>query len=195
MYKIKKKSAWRVDGSVATSLGVLAVSGGLGTLNLKSPGGIKADFPYAYGGGGFSWGIKYDANDRFSSDDFGVSLPIDLPNAGAIHILDSFSGDELTDKDISGMCFIGEFAIGAVAMSLSATGMLIGIPPQHLSKELALLSLHQSLNSVLIDILVKKIKRLKSSAKAVLWMSGINAGLSLSVGLTGLLGNIGKAGY
>jgi hypothetical protein len=191
MYKIKKKSAWGVDGSVVTSLGVLAVSGGMGTLNLKNPGSVKVDFPYGYGGGGASWGVKYNPKDKFGSDDFGFALPIDLPNAGAIHILDSFTGDELTDKDISGVCFIGEFSIGAVAMSLSATGMLIGVPAKSLPKELGLLSLHQSVNHILIDILARKIKQLRSSAKAVLWMSGINAGLSLSVGLTASIGYIG----
>lgn len=192
MYKIREKSKWKVDGSVSTGLSFLFASGGKGTINLVDPDGDRVDFPYGYGGAGYSIGVKYDPKDKFGSDDFALSLPIDLPNAGAIYMLDSFKGDELTMEDFSGICFIGEISLGAVAMTLSATGMLLGIPPSKLPKELAMLGLHQSMSSVLIGILEKKIKQVKSSAKAVLWLSGINAGLSLSAGITGSLGYIGE---
>jgi hypothetical protein len=57
-------------------------------------------------------------------------------SAGAVYLLDTFAGNELSSKDIEGGCVTLEFSVSAVA-GASFTGMLLGVDPVWLPAEVA----------------------------------------------------------
>jgi hypothetical protein len=110
-------------------------------------------------------------------------------------MLDTFMGSELKAEDISGVCFIGEVSVGAIAVSGSATAMLLGIPPIHVTKELAINAAFQGIPAPLVEKLTDNIEILKSSAKAILYMGGIDFGYDASISLMGSIGYIREGKY
>jgi hypothetical protein len=152
MLRIKKRSAWEYLNSSGQSV-TLVISAGTGNIILGNPNGGKVSFRYASAGMGLGAVLQLPKS-------FSVSQSTsEMPSAGQVYLLDTFSGGELRTKDIAGCCLIGELSFGMVKGGYF-TGMLLGIPPQDLGKELALDSvafgMAQGAGGTLTDIAINE---------------------------------------
>lgn len=182
MLFIKKQSAWefQTSGTVGAGVGLLVAEGG--SIYLKDPRGVPVTFRYGGAGGGVAEGIKLPkiGKIQFAIRGKGVAgavAPSSFYNIGILYILDSFNGSELTRSDLRGPCLFVEAGAGFIAGG-NGTAMLLGLSPIWLGANII-----TPLNSYAVFKLVR-------SAKAVLLMAGLNAGLIAGGGGAALLGGL-----
>jgi hypothetical protein len=187
MLFIKKESAWTFTTSGTGGIGIEFVVVEGGSIYLKDPRGNDVTFRYGGAGAGLSVGFKLPKigkiDFKFLGKSVGLAIaPAAFPNWGALYILDSFKGDELTRSDITGVCMFVEAGLGFFA-GFSGTAMLLGMDPILLAASLAATGVNPALG-LYVD------ERLVQSAKAVLVMAGFNVGLIAGGGGAALLGGL-----
>ena len=206
MSRISRKSRWTFNTSLSGSLSLLWVSGAAGRIFLTSPSGTDVAFQYSSAGVGESIGFTLNPS----------AAPKEMPSAGQVWLLDTFSGPDLTVADIEGFSIITEVSFLAFAGG-SATVMLLGIPFLELGNE----GLKRSFVGTIVDMATAdsgwqrdlgiaslgvvgqllalgfkdKIRLFLDTggAKAVLFMAGMSAG-GVSAGITQSVGYLRTTG-
>ena len=122
--KIKSASKWSFDSSSTAGLSLGLLSAGGGFIDLVAPPppddqNVRMTFGMIGAGKGYTFKIPLMIGGSIAG-----SL---MPSAGKIYIFDSFSGDELTRSDISGLCCAMDASSGAFFLGVSGTIMLVGI--------------------------------------------------------------------
>jgi len=175
---ITKASSWQFEtyGSAGLGLGFLAGTGG--HVILKDTSGTPNSFWYGGLGAGLSAGLKLPKIGKFSIKTTRGPLtgslgPGSFPSAGKLYMTDQFKGAEFKKSDIQGICAFVEIGGGIIAGS-SGMAMLINLNPAFL-----VASLVSPLGGAYL---------LLTSAKGILLMAGVNAGLQAQIGITGSLG-------
>jgi outer membrane protein OmpA-like peptidoglycan-associated protein len=135
--------------------------------------------------------------------------PYDSPSTGQVYILSAFSKPELSAEDFEGFCLIEELAGGA-GVGGSATLMLLGIPAAAMpveivknmgaiGKGLGLAVAHPNVTKALLGpiggLIFDQVKdrldqAVATSAKALLFVGGVNWGAQLTLGMSGSLGYV-----
>jgi hypothetical protein len=108
----------------------------------------------------------------------GVLAPAAFPNAGKLYILDTFRGNELSRRDLTGACAFVEVYAGAIAGG-AAAAIVFGMNPLWLAG-LGLGPLAFTITEA----------QLLASATGLLLTAGLNAGLVAGAGAGGFLGGI-----
>lgn len=176
---VRKWSAWTYDTSWSLGGGGGPVAGEMGEICLFDPAHTRRSFKYAVAGLGASSSIKLTLPFKLK-----LELPklrgVELAGAGAaqffysagrIGIVESFDGDELAEDDVRGVATLVELAGGVVA-GVSCTVMLLGMDPKWaVAGSVAGPALGPYPTLMLL-----------SSAKAVLLMHGVNAGVQAGGG-------------
>lgn len=186
MLGINKESAWQFITSSSGGIGVEFVAAEGGAIYLNDPRKARQTFTYGAAGVGLSCGLKLPKIGKIELPKLqgksvgGVAAPSAFPNAGKIYILDSFSGNELSRSDITGVCMFVEVGGGFIA-GASATGMVLGMDAVWLAGTLATIEVCQ-------DLAMYAAQRLLELATAILVMAGVNAGLQAGAGGAAFLG-------
>ncbi|NHZ93897.1 hypothetical protein F2P45_33605 [Massilia sp. CCM 8733] len=172
---VKKESIWNYETSATggVGLGFFAASGGL--VRLKDPSGKSVDLHYGAVGLGLSKGFKSPKLPKLpkfpqlnvQSKSGGLSTT-DFPAFGNVFVTKTHTKDDLTIDDIKGICIICEIGAGYIA-GYSATAILVGINPAYLGMG--------NVGPVLAA----------ASAKGIIIMHGVNAGLQIGGGVTASL--------
>jgi hypothetical protein len=199
VHRLRKKSGWSYDTSATGAVGYGLITAGTGDIYLRSPNGGRYHFKYAAGGVGLSLGGKLNLS----------YATLETWSAGAIYLLDTFHGSELTAADLQGVCLIQDVSIGA-GLGTSGVVMLLGVPPTSLPQEVLKLALPKGVAgapgiNVLIPgtpggplgaaLAMRRTGSLVSAgAKAALLMAGFNAGPQLQMGFSNNLGVVYAGG-
>jgi hypothetical protein len=170
---VKKKSGWEfvTFGGGGLSAGAL-LQGGVsgGTVVLKDLQGKEVSFYYGGAGVGIGGGLKLPKLGRVNLNNKGGTLgPTAFPSTGTLYVTDQIAGDDVTQGDLQGLCCWVEVG-GGLLVGASGTAMLLGMNPAYLA--LCATPVTMSVGTQL----------LAGSAKAVLLMAGINAGLQAGGG-------------
>ncbi|NHZ36739.1 hypothetical protein [Massilia rubra] len=154
-------------------LGFFAASGGL--VRLKDPSGKLVDLHYGAVGLGLSQGFKSPKLPKLPEfpqlnvqSKSGALSTTDFPAFGNVFVTKAHTNDDLTLDDIKGNCIICEIGAGYIA-GYSATAILVGINPAYLG--------FGQVGPVLAA----------ASAKGIIIMHGVNAGLQIGYGVTASL--------
>jgi hypothetical protein len=175
---VTKSSAWDfvTFGSGGIGLGYFAAEGG--TIVLKNPStGIDESFYYGGAGVGLSAGLKLPKIGKVQINTrkgplTGAGGPTAFPSTGTVMVTDACPGADLTTSDIQGLCCFTEVG-GGLIVGGSAAGMYVGLDAVRLAAFAAsALPFGSSLAS----------QFLLASAKAIILMAGINAGLQAQIG-------------
>jgi len=167
---VKAESKWTFRTSSTGGLGVEFVAVEGGAIYLKDPAGAPQTFYYGSAGAGVAWGVKLPKLGKLElrvrgKSVGGVIAPSAFPNHGALYIMDSFKGSELSRSDITGACIFVEF-YGGLILGYSGTAMLLGVNPVWLA---ALAAMPLLSGPELIGLV--------HSARGLLLMRGFNAGV------------------
>jgi outer membrane protein OmpA-like peptidoglycan-associated protein len=188
MLQRRKKSLWTFDTSGGIGATAVFVAAGTGHIVLQPPGGGSVTFWYASLGGGVGLGLKNVRPSLGLASSNGGSLSTeDFFSAGAIWLLDSFAGSELTQTDIEGPCLMTELSAGVLLKGGSVTAMLLGLDARYLQEEIEadLIVIGAGVGGGSFAFLgagrAMDIAGFQSSAKAALIMGGENVG---SVGVS-----------
>ena len=188
MLWIKKESAWTFETSATGGVGVEFVAVEGGAIYLRDPKNNPATLRFGAAGAGISWGLKLPKIGKINLPKVrgksvgGVAAPAAFPNIGKLYILDTFRGDELSRRDITGVCAFVEVYAGAVVGG-SAAAIVFGMNPLWLAG-LSLAPLAGPLAATITE------SQLFASATGLLLTAGLNAGLVASAGVGGFLGGI-----
>jgi hypothetical protein len=186
MLGIKKESAWQFITSSSGGIGVEFVAAEGGAIYLSDPRKTRQAFRYGAAGAGISCGLKLPKIGKIDLPKIqgksvgGVAAPAAFTNAGKIYILDSFSDNELSRSDITGVCMFVKVGGGLIGGG-SATAMVLGMDAVWLAGTLATIDVSQ-------DLAMYAAQRLLESATAILVMAGFNVGLQAGAGAAGFLG-------
>jgi outer membrane protein OmpA-like peptidoglycan-associated protein len=205
--RISRKSRWTFNTSASGGLSILFVSGAGGKIFLTSPSGADVAFNYASAGVGESVGFKLSPS----------TSQKEMPSAGQIWLLDTFSGPDLSVGDIEGYTLITEVSFVAFGGGSGAV-MLIGIPSD---TELKIEGLKRGVVGTILDLATgddglqrdsglaslgvvgqllalgfkDKIRDILDTggAKAILFMGGMSAG-GVAAGISQSVGYMWRAG-
>jgi outer membrane protein OmpA-like peptidoglycan-associated protein len=184
LLKLKRKSGWTFQTSASLSGSVeviLAIGAGKGSVTLISPAGTPVIFNYLSAGVGFGMGAKISISG--STEDY-LSI-------GEIWILSSFSGFELSARDISGAIMVADIS-AAMLHGVSGSAMLMGVDPDKVQTEffsdIGQLVVAMAPNgNYTLDFLDAR-GWFESRARAVLFMGGVSKGANIGAGVMGSLG-------
>jgi len=184
---LKKESAWKFVTSSTGGVGAEFVAAEGGKLYFQDPQGKDVTFVYGAAGVGYSVGLKLPKIGKLEvkvkgKSVFGAIAPAAFPNAGKLYIADTFSGNELSQNDIRGVCVFLEVAGGLVA-GVSATAMLVGISPVWLAG-LSLAPVGGPLAMAYLDY------KMIEAATGLLVMAGVNVGLTAGGGIGAFIGGL-----
>ncbi len=176
-----KPSSWKfvTFGSGGISVGFVAGSGG--QVVLEDPSGANHTFTYGGVGAGLSAGLKIPKLGKIQiptkkGPATGAVGPFSFPSTGSVFVADDLSGGELKKSDIQGLCMFGEVGGGLIA-GASATGMFVGLDPLKLA--------------LLIGVPGFGAQLFLNSAKGMVLMAGVNAGVQAQIGGAVYLGYLG----
>jgi hypothetical protein len=177
---IRKPSAWEFVTSSTGGAGIAFVAADGGQIYFKDPDQNDVSFMFGAAGLGWSAGIKLPKLGKLQVREQGVGgiiAPASFPNWGKLYILDTFDGQELTRRDIRGVCLFVEIAGGVVA-GVSATAMLLGMDPMWVP----------GLAVPIAELVIEY--ELLRSATGLLIMDGMNAGVQAGAGAGAFLGGL-----
>ena len=179
---VKKPSEWQFVTSSTGGVGVEFVAVEGGRIWLQDPGGKTETFRYGAAGVGLAAGLKLPKIGKLELKVRGKSVgaalaPASFPNTGKVYVLESFTGNELTKDDITGVCMFAE-VYGGLVVGGSATAMIFGMNPIWLAA--TLIPGPSALASA----------KLLSTATGVLLMAGVNVGIQGGVGAGIFLGGL-----
>lgn len=179
MPKIVRASKWKYDSSDSGGFGIGFFTAEGGQVSLTNPSGSKTTFTYGSAGAGLSLGVKIPGVGKL---DFGAAVsPAALPGGfGALYILDTFNGVELTRSDITGACMLVEVG-GGFGLGYSTTAMVLGMNPEYAAAALTL-TMGMPLAAGFADSMMA------NSATCVLFTGGAGVGVIAGGGITGMLG-------
>jgi hypothetical protein len=184
MFGIKKESAWTFETSATGGGGVAFVAVEGGAIYLRDPKNQPVTVHFGAAGAGLSWGLKLPKIGKInlpkvrSKSIGGVLAPSAFPNTGKLYILDTFRGDELARRDITGACAFVEVYTGAIAGG-SASAIVFGMNPVWLAG--------LAFGTAAMTITETK---LFASATGLLLTAGLNVGLVAGAGVGVFLGGI-----
>lgn len=201
---IKKKSAWNFvtcEGG-AVGIGFVAASGGW--ILLRDPSKKEVKFYYGGTGGGLSAGLKIPKLGKIEINTpkgpvTGAGSEAAFSSTGELFITTGFKGNELSKKDIEGICVFGEMGASVVA-GLTATTMFLGVDPFLFAKAaqqlghaaplidqgtLATVDPNKAYTTTIENL---GFRQLLNSARALLIMGGINVGIQAGIGISGCMG-------
>ena len=184
MLGIKKESAWTFETSASGGLGVAIFAAEGGALYLRDPTKKSVVLHFGAAGAGLSWGLKLPKLGKINLPKVkgksvgGVVAPAAFPCAGKIYILDSFRGNELSRRDITGACVFAEVYAGAGLGGTSAA-ILFGMNPAWLAGLVL-----GPVATPFVDAMLFR------SATGILLTAGLNAGLVAGAGIGGFVGGI-----
>ena len=177
---VRKVSAWQfvTFGSGGLSVGILA--GGGGQMILKDPSGTDQTFTYGGVGAGLSAGLKIPKLGKIQvptpkGPATGSAGPMAFPSTGMVLANTDLPGGDLTKSDIRGLCIFAEVG-GGIIIGGSGTSMFIGLDP--------ILLPMVSLPGIGPQIFL-------NSAKGMILMAGVNAGVQAQIGGTIYIGYLG----
>jgi hypothetical protein len=184
MFGIKKESAWTFETSATGGGGVAFVALEGGAIYLRDPKGNPVTLHFGAAGAGLSWGLKLPKIGKINLPKVrgksvgGVGAPAAFPNTGKLYILNTFRGNELSRRDITGACAFAEVYTGAVVGG-SASAIVFGMNPLWLAG--------LCLGPAALTITETK---LFGSATGLLLTAGLNVGLVAGAGVGAFLGGI-----
>jgi hypothetical protein len=184
MIGIRKESAWKFVTSATGGAGVELFAAEGGCIYLQDPSGQNITFKFGGAGVGLSGRLEgaEDRKDHPSESAWeerrGRRGSRRLSERRHRYILESFSGQELSRSDLTGVCVFAEVGGGLVA-GASATGMLLGVNPAWLVATAAM-----PMAAVYTEI------ELLKSAKAMLLMAGLNVGYQAGGGAAAFVGAV-----
>jgi hypothetical protein len=187
MFMIKKESAWKFETSGTGGVGIefVAIEGGV--IYLRNPSKNVETFHFGAVGAGLAWGLKLPKIGKIGLNVKGknvgaVVAPTFFPNTGKLYILDTFNGDELSRKDITGACAFVE-VYGGLIVGGSAAAIVFGMNPLYLAGQLTTPFVGPA-GPVVSDYYLFK------SATGLLLTAGLNVGIVGGAGIGGFLGGI-----
>ncbi len=171
MLEIKNVSKWRfsTSGCAGLSLGALAVEGG--AIYFTDPHNNPQRFMYGALGAGFGTKIKFGKAGKQikipikGQPASGVVAPTSFRNAGVLLVTKSVYTDELTRKDIQGVCGFVELSAG-LGLGGAAYAMLLGMNP------------------FLLPVASTMPHLVMNSAKAILLIGGLSVDIQAGGGVT-----------
>lgn len=178
---IKKKSAWDfvTFGSGGIGLEFFAAEGG--TIVLTNPS-TKNNESFYYGGAGvgLSAGLKIPKIGKVQIPTpkgglTGSGGPTAFPSTGTVFVMDGCSGNDLTTSDIQGICCFVEVG-GGIIVGGSAAAMLVGLDAARLLALGPATAVGGPVGSNLA------MQFLIASAKGLILMAGVNAGIQAQIG-------------
>jgi hypothetical protein len=184
---IKGVSNWKFQTFGGGSIGAaIMVSGG--QIILASPSGAPTTFTYGGIGGGWSAGLKIPVKlprlgkvTLKAPKTTGAGAPFSFPSTGNVLMTTNCPGAELTASDFKGVCFFAELG-GGLIVGGSGVVMLAGCQGGLNWWQSSLASLTGPAGATIQMI------AMLASARAVIPMAGINAGIQAGGGVAGYVG-------
>jgi hypothetical protein len=170
--KIKKSSKWTFNTSATGGIGLGCFAGSGGLIQLQTPDKQRlVSYHYAGAGVGFSRGGRLSKLGKIPPIDLkgrsGTGSTTDFPSYGTIYMMEACDKEELAEDDFKGACTFIDGGAGLIIAGWSGTALLVGIPPLLLSAGVAVpMSMPIAMGS----------------AKALILMTGLNAGAQLPGG-------------
>lgn len=174
-----RQSGWAYETAANGGLGVGFVVASGGNILLRDPGGSVQSFWYGGVGAGLSVGLRIP---RFPKVQLrgeavsGAGAAYAFPSTGSVFMTPQFRGQELARGDLQGCTMYIDGAAGLVVGG-GGSAMLLGMNPAVVAMALAA-GPAQAI----------AMRAAQDTAKAVLFMAGVTAGLQAGAGVAGLLG-------
>ncbi len=187
MWGVKKESAWKFETLSTAGVGIEFVAAQGGAIYLSDPKGSSQKFRYGAAGVGLTFGLKLPKVGKLNLPTVkgksvgGVVAPAAFPNMGQVFVADTFSGEELSRSDITGVCLFLEVGGGLIAGG-SAIGMIFGMDPAWLGVVVA--------SAEFLPIMALAETKLLRSATGILVTTGVNVGYQAGGGGAAFIGGI-----